>query len=311
MFKSKKSTKDLVHGGSAPVDTPVGESSRKKEKPAKPPKDKPPKGERTTLKAIFRSKILWGSLSIVAALVIAFIVAPMSQSRAAALAPVVVLTRDVEQGTQVTQDMLRVVEIGAAGIPQGAVTDPTSVIGMYVAAQGLVGDILTDTRLSAEYPTDDPILLDLPAGKVAMAASLGDLAQNVASKLRPGDVIQLFAVLDDVSGDGDHTVVSAMIIPELRAVEILGVTNSNAADIKELNQTLAGTEDDRRVSAVVLAVSPEQAAVLAGLEKKATLHAALVVRGDPEMKAAVLAAQDEYLSSLTPDKEPEEEGETA
>lgn len=307
MFKGKKSTKDLVHGGASPVDTSTDEIEQKKGKKEKPPKEKRPKGERNAAKAFFRSKVLWGSLSIVAALVIAFVVVPMRQSQVAALAPVVVLTRDVELGEQVTQDMLRVVEIGAAGIPQGAVTDSASVVGMYMAAQGLAGDILTDMRITTQYPTDDPTLLDLPEGKVAMAVSLGDLSQNVASKLRAGDVIQLFAVLDDVSGD--NTIVSAMIIPELRAVEVLSVTNSNAEDVKDRDQTWVETQDDRQVSAVVLAVTPQQAAVLSGLEEKASLHAALVVRGDPEKKAAALAAQDEFLSSEVIVEPLEEEGE--
>lgn len=295
MFKSKKSTRDLVHGGSVPVNASTDDAGRKKEKPAKPPKEKPPKGEGTTLKAIFRSKILWGSLSIIAALIIAFVVAPIQQRRAAALAPVVVLTRDAALGELITTDMLSVVEIGAAGIPKGAITAAAEAVGQYLAVDGLNGDILTSARLATQYPTDDPILTELPEGKVAMAASLGSLEQSVASKLRAGDVIQLFAALNDTLTEGSS--VAAAIIPELRAVEILSVTNNMAVDIKN-QDALGEAAEDRQISVVVLALNPQQAATLAGLENNATLYAALVIRGDPARAAAALKAQDDYFFSL-------------
>lgn len=299
MFKLKKSTRDLVHGGSAPVNASVDDAGRKKEKPAKPPKEKLPKGEGTTLKAIFRSKILWGSLSIIAALIIAFVVAPIQQKRAAALAPVVVLTRDAALGELITTDMLSVVEVGAAGIPKGAITATAEAVGQYLAVDGLNGDILTSARLATQYPTDDPILTELPEGKVAMAASLGSLEQSVASKLRAGDVIQLFAALDDRMVDNGS--VAATIVPELRAIEVLSVTNDKAEDIGD--RDAFSNVEDRRITTVVLALNPQQAATLAGLEENATLYAALVIRGDPARAEAALAAQDNYFSSLEVENE--------
>lgn len=294
MFKSKKSTRDLVHGGQ-PIESPADSGAgHEKEKRPKARKDKLSKGEKTSLEGIFRSKALWGSLCLVAALLIAFIIAPMWQSRAAALAPVVVLTRSAASGEKITQDMLSVVEIGAAGIPQGAVTSLDEAVGQYLAVDGLAGDILTIPRLLPQYPTDDPVLLDLPAGKVAMAASLGTLEQSVASKLRAGDVIQLFAVLDNMMADNGS--VAASIIPELRAVEVLSVTNDNAEDIGD--RDFFSDVEDRRIATVVLALNPQQAATLAGVEENATFYAALVTRGDPARAEAALAAQDNYFSSL-------------
>lgn len=287
MFKQKKksSTKDLVHGD--PME-PVGAdgNTNKKEKKKKEPKEKVPS------RGLLQNKALWGVLCLVAGLLIAFVGGPAAQRRAAALTPVVVLSIDAAVGTQLTTDMLKVVEMGAGGVPKSAVTNIADAAGKYLTTAGLTDDILTTIRLSNEYPTDDPMLVSLPVGKVAMAVALDTLEQSVASKLRAGDVIQLFAVLPPAPDTADN--LEAMVIPELQAVEVLSVTNNAAANITDQDKS----DEDRQISTVVLAVNQRQAAVLAGLTSEARLHSALVVRGNETGKAALLTAQEEYFEKL-------------
>lgn len=311
MFQKKpKSTKDLVHGDPVPPEQ-VSEKKggRKKER-----KTRPPKGEGRTVKEIVLSKPFLGALCLLAGLLTAFVAAPLAQARAATLAPVVVLTQNVPTGTQLTTEMMETVQVGAAGVPRNAITDMASAAGRFVATSGLAGDILTTLRLTDRYPSDDPELLNLPAGKVAMAVALDGLEQSVASKLRGGDVIQLFAVLNDTLDLSSTT--TAMTVPELQAVEVLSVTNGEAVNVSDQNDTmLEGANEDRQIATVVLAVDQQQAAVLAGLAANAKLHAALVVRGDAERKAAALVAQANYFlvpedpappsGSLTSDAAPE------
>lgn len=301
MFGKKgTSTRDLVHGG-APV--PNVHEKKKKEKPER--------SEHHSGGRILRSKVLWGVLCLLAAALIAFVAAPMAQKRAAALEPVVILTQDVPTGTLISGDMLRVVNVGAEGVPQGAISDAAAAVGQYAAAGGLAGDILTSARLTSNYPTDAPELLSLPEGKVAMAVALDSLETSVASKLRAGDVIRLYAVLNDTNPalDGEDAAVAAMIVPELQAVEVLSVTNAKAGDLVDGTPGLSdGAEEDRQIATVVLAVDQNQAAMLAGLSANARLHAALVVRGNATEKAAALAAQEEYFRSLLEPAEPEPSG---
>lgn len=297
--RSKKtSTKELVMGGVATASgenpdqgRPAGKRPRKEKEP------KLPKGERKSAKEVMTSKKVLGGLCLTAGLLIAFVAAPLVQARTAELAPVVVLTQDTPVGTKLTGDMLRVERIGAAGIPDGAFTDPAEAAGKYVAAAGLSGDILTAARVTDQYPTEDPELLDLPDGKVAMAVALDSLEQSVASKLRAGDVIELFATLNnsmDVSADS-----AALTIPELQAVEVLSVTNSKAANVDNPDgqEDNADGQEDRQISTVVLAVNERQAAMLAGLSANAKLHAALVIRGGAADREKALAAQDNYFSA--------------
>lgn len=302
--KKRGSTKDLVHGASPEGNIPAGErpSHAKKEK-----SERHQKGEGRSLGGVLRSKTLWGILCVAAGLLVAFVGVPAAQQKAAALTPVVVLTADAPVGTKLTNDMLSVVEMGASGVPKNAITSIADAAGKYMTATGLAEDILTAMRLSAEYPTDDPELLTLPEGKVAMAVALDSLEQSVASKLRSGDVIQLFAVLQDTPDNSDNTV--AMVIPELRAVEVLSVTNNEAVNITDQDKTLE-PDEDRQITTVVLAVNQQQAAALAGLTTNARLHSALVVRGNDTGKAAILAAQDEYFTLLE-EQEHEEDDQTS
>lgn len=283
VFNKKKSTKELV-GGKPVEDKPSKKPKREKPKKAEKLERKP----RLDWKAVLRSKYLWGSLSIVAALLLTFVVVPMQQRKAATLSSVVVLARDVSVGQQITADMLSTVEMGMNGIPAGAITDSSAAIGLYVTTDGLKGDVLTMARLSSEYPTDDPFLLNLSEGKLAMAVSLSASAQNVASKLRAGDLIQLIAVLSDTDSD------TGTQYAQLQYVEILGVTDSEAVDLVDGDNF----GEKQKIETVILAVNEEQAALLAGLESKSTLYAALVSRGDDERKTELLAEQERYFEEV-------------
>lgn len=307
MFRKKEtSTKAMVHGGPE-LESPAREKRAKKEKA--------PKGTGHELRmssGFLKSKTFWGVLCLLAAFGIAFVGAPLAQKKAAALAPVVILTQDVPIGTRLTGEMLKVVDVGAAGVPQGALSDLGTAMGQYVAKTGIAGDILTAARLSAQYPTEDPELLTLPAGKEAIAVALDSLEASVASKLRAGDIIRLYAVLNNSTGNmmtAEETEVTAMIVPELQAVEVLSVTNAEASNVDDETSTLPdGDATDRQIATVVLAVNQRQAATLAGLTANAKLHASLVVRGSDGGKEAALAAQEAYFL-LPPEPEPGE-GET-
>lgn len=287
----KGSTMDLVHGNVPDPDAAKsnGQKTGRKEKQAKPQK------ERHGFGGILQSKALWGALCLIAGGLVAFVAVPVAQEKAAALTPVVVLATDAPVGTQLTAEMLKVVEIGAGGIPKNAIASVADAAGKYMTTTGLANDILTAVRLSTQYPTDDPELLTLPAGKVAMAVALDSLEQSVASKLRAGDVIQIFAVLKDNLDPSENMV--ALVVPELQAVEVLSVTNNVAVNISDQDKPM-DPDADRQIATVVLAVNQQQAATLAGLTANARLHSALVVRGNDAEKAAILAAQENYFLFL-------------
>lgn len=300
--KGPTSTMAMVHGGGAPEPP-----KREKKKREKSGGVESPEKERRPGRSLFRSKTLCGILCILIALLIGFVATPLAQKKAADLAPVVVLAKDADVRTSLTSDMLEVQSRAANGIPVDAVMAISDALGKYVTREGLTGDILTTARLTDHYPTDDPELLELPEGKVAMAVALDSLEQSVASKLRAGDVVQLFAVPNNAvnSAEEKNTVISAIIVPELQAVEVLSVTNGGGNNV--LDHSESSTDADRQIATVVLAVNQRQASTLAGLAANAKLHAALVSRGDSLAKSRILAEQDSFF--LTPEEPEEPEGE--
>lgn len=288
----KKSTRELVQaGGSADAGTATP--------PKKEKKDKPP---RLPWKLRLKSRGFLGGCCVLAALLLAFVVTPLMASGRDATVSVVTLAADVPLGQRITPDLLVVRQMGRQGLPAGALTDPAEAEGMYLTMPLLEGDILTKRRLQDGYPTDTPELLDL-GDRMALSVSLADLSQSVSGRLRAGDLIQLFAVLNNKEAAMDAAApenYSAAVIPELQAVEVLLVTDSASGDVE------GGQAEEDLLATVVLSVDQRQAAALAGLNTNATLHAALLCRGDPEKKAALLNAQKERLDSLEQTPEPAE-----
>ncbi len=308
--KGPTSTKAMVHGGDSP-EAPKSEKKRKKEKVTREGGGGTAEREHRPGKSLLRNKTLWGILCILIAVVIGFVATPMAQKKAADLAPVVVLTKDADVRTSLTSDMLEVQNRAANGIPADAIMAISDALGKYVAREGLTGDILTAARLTDQYPTDDPELLELPEGKVAMAVALDSLEQSVASKLRAGDIVQLFAVLNSSANMAEkETITTALIVPELQAVEVLSVTNAGGEAVLERSEggAVPDADSDRQISTVVLAVNQAQASTLAGLAANAKLHAALVLRGDSTAKSEILAEQNDYFLAL---KVPEDKEDNA
>ena len=287
MFR-KKSTADLVRDSA-----PAKQKKTREERPA------------GSAKHFFTSKIFLGILCIIAALVLAFVVTPLIQNQISKTIPVVMAAQNLPVGTRLTPELLTVKEVGQLNLPEGTVLQVEEATGYYLSAPALAGDILTRARLTAEFPTDDPILTALPEGKMAVSATLSTLSQSVSGKLRAGDVIQVFAVLSNAN-TAENIDYHALAVPELQRVEILSVTNASAVDIED-GETTVTTESDRQLATVTLAVNTVQASALAGLDHTATLHAALVVRGDAEAKAAALGQQETYFSDLADEPVPGEE----
>lgn len=294
----KKSTKDLVGTAPSTVSTEVAPKKEKKAKAGQ--KDQQ---SRKAVKDIVRSKGFAGAACIAAGLICVFVISPLLQAKASQTTDVLTLTQNVSVGTKITEDMLRIEERGRINLPGDVLRDNTDAVGKYVSVAGTLGDILTATRVSDSVISDDPELVMLPADRLAMSASLASLEQSVSGKIRAGDVIQIFAVEEAQDNVGKY---ASRAVPELQRVEVLSVTNSAAQNIITGDQT---PDVDRQVATVVLSVNVEQATILAGLDHSATLHAALVTRGDAVVKDVALQQQETYFLSkdALPPQVPNEE----
>lgn len=284
MFRNK-STKEMVRGG--PPEAPGSRLDEKKRKKEKRSAEKPPKESR--LPAFFRTKTFYGIVSIVLGLAVALGGVPLLRAQTVGTVDVVCFAADVGSGTLITEGLLTTVEAASYHMPSGALFDTAQAVGRYLTVDAIAGDYVTSARLSAQYPGDDPFLLNLPEGKVAISIPLPDLAQSVSGKLRAGDVVQIFAA--ENSG-GSHI---ASAPAELRYVEVLTVTYQDGVDVGEGGHGAGSSAASNILSTATLLVNAKQAVTLAGLQKNASLYVALVIRGNDARKSAALAAQDAFF----------------
>lgn len=275
---------------------PAQEKKKQKKERAQTGERKP----RKAMKDVLRSKGFAGALCIFAGIVVTFVISPLIQARVSRTTQVVVLAQDVAAGTKITADLLTTQERGTVNLPGDVIQSSKEAEGKYLAVSGTSGDILTASRLTNQIASDDPELISLPEGKLAMSAALASLEQSVSGKLRAGDVIQIFAVEENQDSVGKYT---SQAVPELQRVSVLSVTNSAAQNVVIGDQT---PDVDRQAVTVILAVNVEQATVLAGLGHSATLYGALVTRGDSAAIATALQQQEDYFAQRRTDTPPSE-----
>lgn len=82
----------------------------------------------------------------------------------------------------------------------------------------------------------------------------------------------------------------------LKYVKVITTTTAGGIDENEVVENEDGSFE--LPTTITVLVSVEQAKILANYEKSATMHVALVYRGDEASAAKFLKAQDEYLKKL-------------
>lgn len=296
----KRSTKELVQGGT--VDTPSEPKKRFNGFGSKQDRVNKPES-RFSFRTMMRTRIFWGSICLIIGLLVPIIGVPMFKNHVVETVDVVQFRTNLKAGSQITAEMLNTVELSAYHLPQGAIIDTRSIIDQYLLVDAVAGDYVTAARLSATHPGSDLTLVDLPEGKMALSIPLPDLSQSVSSKLRGGDIIQIFAVEHNSENP------TASILDELRYVEVLTATRQDGTDVgakKDLSEGSSNAETgNSTLTTVTVLVNEQQAACLTGLSQNSTLYAALVIRGNDEKKAAALATQEAlFASPESPESEP-------
>jgi pilus assembly protein CpaB len=125
-----------------------------------------------------------------------------------------------------------------------------------------------------------------------MSVTIKSFSNGLSGKLISGDIVSVIAP--------DYRKMGATVIPpELKYVEVIGVTASSGYDT-DTGQGLKKEDEKQLPATVTLLVSPEQSTILAGLEADGKLHLSLVYRGSKENAAKFIEAQDKALKALYP-----------
>lgn len=180
---------------------------------------------------------------VAAVLVLLAAVAALRPDPSAAQAHVIVAARDLEPGTELTVDDVRIESHSATTTPDGAVTDVDDLVGKTLAGPARRGETLTDVRLLG------PRLAEATAGPDARVVPLqladpalldivraGDVVDVLAVDAHPGDAVTAprvvargaVVVLASVRGDSGGAGVVLVALPGQAAIDAAGASLSQA-----------------------------------------------------------------------------------
>ena len=240
---------------------------------------------------LFKNRYVIGILCIITALLIVFFAVPALQcSNQGGYVSAVRIKQPIEAGTQITAGMLETVKVPEKLI-NGGISDASSAVGQYAAADLYSGEYLTTQKLSGSIAEHTSFPAGTAKGKIVVSVTLPTLASGVSGHLLPGDVVTIMTLPKDsvnqslgLEPNTDETKVSGTVIyPELKYLEVCMLTASDGSDASVEAKLEEGVKNNLPVT-VSFYATPEQALLLAELENNSIMHLAFVARGQSVMQ---------------------------
>ena len=245
-------------------------------------------------------RLLYGILSIILALIIAFIAIPAVTRKTASTTEIIRIAETVYAGECITETDLETVTVGNFNLPQSLATKPEDVIGTYAVTNLYPGDYVLPQKVSNTPLSSDPSLDVIPDGMMAFSVSVRSLAVGLSDKLQVGDIVRVYHY------DDNQVLDPVPDILELHFVKVLAVTDENGYDTDYEQPDLVETEKPQTAS-VTLLVSPLQARLLTLFENDGNIHLALVSRGNPKLAEELLQRQADVIASIIEESLPSED----
>ena len=248
------------------------------------PENEPAVKKSKSGKNIFASRSFIGILCIVLALIVCFGAAPIINRVSDEKTEIVRMRNTVLKGTQLTENDIEVVSVGAFNLYEGVIKDKSEVIGKYVTGDMYKGEYIFKEHITSDIHTANDILSSLNGEKKAISITIGSFALGLSGKLETGDIISV--IVYDTKEGYAHTP------PELRYVRVITSTTSQGID-------KADRTDNTQPVTVTVLVNQKQAELLAEYEKTSSMHFTLEYRGDMATAQRFLNMQEEYFATNT------------
>ena len=258
--------------------------NNKRDTPENKVEKKPKTSKNKSGKNIFASRSFIGILCIVLALIVCFGAAPIINRVSDEKTEIVRMRKTVLKGTQLTENDVEVVSVGAFNLYEGVIKDKSEVIGKYVTGDMYKGEYIFKEHITSDIHTANDILGSLNGEKKAISITIGSFALGLSGKLETGDIISV--IVYDTKEGYAHTP------PELRYVRVITSTTSQGID-------KADRTDNTQPVTVTVLVNQKQAELLAEYEKTASMHFTLEYRGDMATAQRFLNMQEEYFATNT------------
>ena len=201
-------------------------------------------------------------------------------------ADTLVVTRDVEANTILTEDMLAIQAVPVEQALTGGYETVEAAVGLPVRFPLQAGEQVTDIKLALSTIQDeDDLALVLKPGERAFAVGASENSA-VGGNLLPGNLVDVIAVFDGETADAT---VTRTVLQNIRvlaiAQEALEPVPVSAADA-EAEEGASGIQGQRSdevarqpgARSVTLVVNPEEAQLLAALQSQGDVQIWLALR---------------------------------
>ena len=226
-----------------------------------------------------------GIVCIILAVAVTFVVSPLVNNISDKKTEVVRFAADVSHGTEIKDTDIELVEISNSALPEKVIKDKSAVVGKYATTDIFKGDFATESKITDNANTASDIMASLKGDKVAMSITINSFAGGLSGKLENGDIVSIY-----VTNKDDETENPA----SLKYVRVITTTTSGGIDENDVVENEDGSFE--LPTTITVLVSVEQAKILANYEESATMHVALVYRGDEATANKFLKAQDDYFA---------------
>lgn len=241
---------------------------------------------------LFKNRMVVGVLCIVLSLLICFGLTPLFNKGISQKTEIVRVTKEIKVGEVITQDKVKMVEVGGYNLPENVIRTKANAVGTYALADLSIGDYILNTKVSKTPSAENAYLYHLDGSKQAISITIKSFANGLSGKLQSGDIVSVIS--PDYKKQG-----ATVIPPELKYVEVISVTASNGYDANTGEQET--NKDEKELpSTVTLLVTPEQGNLLASLESDGKTHLSLVYRGEESNVKKFLEMQSKVLDQLYP-----------
>ena len=234
-----------------------------------------------------KNRTLIGLLCIILAVLVTFVVSPVVNKMSEGKTDAVRFTKDISQGSQISDKDIEIAKLTRSSLPQGFFAKKADVVGKFANADLFQGDVATAKKLTTDANNTVNVLNALTGSKVAMSITIKSFANGLSAKLMGGDIISIYVT----DKDNKTTVPST-----LKYVKVITTTTAGGVDEPDVVENEDGTK--ALPTTVTVLVSVKQAQQLANFEKNATMHVALVFRGEEKTANKFIAKQDKYLKNL-------------
>lgn len=235
-----------------------------------------------------KNRTLIGIVCIVLAVAVTFLVSPLVNRISEQKTDVIRFTKDISHGSKIAETDIEIVKLSKNSVPEKALKTKDAVVGKYAKADLFKGDLATEIKITDDENSVANVFSSLNGDKVAMSVTINTFAGGLSGKLENGDIVSVYVT----DKEGETKVPS-----ELKYVKVITTTTSGGVDETEVVENEDGSFE--LPSTITLLVSSKQATVLANYEENASMHVALVFRGDTEKAQKFLDKQDKFLETKT------------